>query len=274
PTDGEFALPDDMAELVAAVEERKGTDKASRNGKGDAGTPGDGQPQNQPQAQPNAQAARSDTVEALKPAAAANAADAAASAAAVDAMGAAARTDQASADITHPSLAGLEGVKGPAGVDAAQPLATLRASRGAAHAPMGVPDQLAVHVQKNVKDGNDQFTINLRPDELGRIEIKLEFQQDGRVQAVIAVDKPQTLELLLRDARSLEKALQDAGLKADSGSLSFSLRGDGNPATDDGGKGSGSGRRGRGFAGDDEDPADAAAAYTLSLAPGRVDFRV
>ncbi|HYD66785.1 MAG TPA: flagellar hook-length control protein FliK, partial [Azospirillum sp.] len=77
-----------------------------------------------------------------------------------------------------------------------------------------------------------------------------------------------------RDARSLEKALQDAGVKADSGSLSFSLRGDGNPFAGEGGNGSGSGRRGRGFAGDEEDPAEVAAAYALTLAPGRVDFRV
>jgi flagellar hook-length control protein FliK len=33
------------------------------------------------------------------------------------------------------------------------------------------------------------------------------------------------MELMQRDARGLERALQDAGLKTDSGSLSFNLRG-------------------------------------------------
>ena len=49
---------------------------------------------------------------------------------------------------------------------------------------------------------------------------------DGRVDAVVRVERPETLELLQRDARQLVRALQDAGLQADSGSLSFHLRGD------------------------------------------------
>jgi len=50
---------------------------------------------------------------------------------------------------------------------------------------------------------------------------------DGRVSAVVTADNKDTLDLLQRDQRALERALQDAGLKADSGSLSFNLRGGG-----------------------------------------------
>ena len=49
---------------------------------------------------------------------------------------------------------------------------------------------------------------------------------DGAVKAIIAVERAETFELLQRDARGLEKALQDAGLKTGSGSLSFNLRGE------------------------------------------------
>ena len=55
--------------------------------------------------------------------------------------------------------------------------------------------------------------------------MQLDVAPDGRVHAVIAADKPETLDLLQRDARALERALNDAGLRADSGSLSFNLRG-------------------------------------------------
>jgi flagellar hook-length control protein FliK len=70
-------------------------------------------------------------------------------------------------------------------------------------------------------------TIQLRPEELGRIEIKLEMSQDGKVRAAITADNPATLELLQRDARGLERALQDAGLRADASNLEFNLRGEG-----------------------------------------------
>ncbi|MBK3800340.1 hypothetical protein GAY33_14020 [Azospirillum brasilense] len=166
----------------------------------------------------------------------------------------------------------MEGVHTASGVETGLTTAQLRPSRGSAGLPMGVQDQVAVHISKNVSDGNDQFTINLRPAELGRIDIKLEIGQDGRVTASVAVEKAQTLELLQRDSRNLERALQDAGLKADSNSLNFSLRGEGGQSFQDSGRQGGSGRRGRGLGGGGE-VEDAQAAYTLTLAPGRVDIQ-
>jgi flagellar hook-length control protein FliK len=88
-----------------------------------------------------------------------------------------------------------------------------------------VADQISVNISKAVKSGMDRIEIRLRPESLGRIEVRLEVSHDGRVTAAVTVDNRDTLELLRSDARGLERALQDAGLKADSGSLSFSLRG-------------------------------------------------
>jgi len=56
------------------------------------------------------------------------------------------------------------------------------------------------------------------------VEVKLEIGQNGRVSAQIIADRPEALEALRNDSRSLEKALQDAGLQANAGDLSFSLR--------------------------------------------------
>ncbi len=86
-------------------------------------------------------------------------------------------------------------------------------------------DQVAVHIAKAAADGADKINIKLKPVSLGQIEVQLDVAADGRVHAVIAADKPETLDLLQRDARGLERALNDAGLRTDSGSLSFNLRG-------------------------------------------------
>ena len=42
---------------------------------------------------------------------------------------------------------------------------------------------------------------------------------------------PETFELLQRDARALERALQEAGLRADSNSLNFQMHGHGDNQT-------------------------------------------
>lgn len=105
--------------------------------------------------------------------------------------------------------------------------AAMAAARSARPAFQPVIAQVAAHVAQAAIEGNDRINIRLTPAELGRIDVRLEFAPDGRIQAVFAADRPQTVELLQRDARELERALQDAGLRADSGSLSFNLRGDG-----------------------------------------------
>ena len=94
-------------------------------------------------------------------------------------------------------------------------------------APRAVTTQIAVQIQKAVGQGADQISIKLNPPELGRVDVKLEITSQGRVVAQISAEKPETLEMLQRDARGLQQALEDAGLKTDTGSLSFNLRGDG-----------------------------------------------
>ncbi|MGQ0662573.1 MAG: flagellar hook-length control protein FliK [Pseudomonadota bacterium] len=91
-------------------------------------------------------------------------------------------------------------------------------------------EQVVVHLHRAVAEGSDRITIKLVPAELGRIEIRIEIGPDGQVQAVFAADRPQTLELLQRDARQLERTLDSAGLRTDAGSLSFNLRGEGRTA--------------------------------------------
>ena len=93
--------------------------------------------------------------------------------------------------------------------------------------PQYVTNQVAVQIQKAVSEGVDHIRIQLKPAELGRVEVKLEVTEDGRAMAVVTADRSDTLDLLQRDARGLQQALEDAGLRTDSNSLSFNLRGEG-----------------------------------------------
>jgi flagellar hook-length control protein FliK len=85
---------------------------------------------------------------------------------------------------------------------------------------------LALHIAARWAKGDSRFTIRLDPPELGRIDVNLNVTSHGHAEAVLAVEKPQTLDLLLRDAPTLERALKDAGLEL-GGNLSFSLKGEG-----------------------------------------------
>jgi hypothetical protein len=86
-----------------------------------------------------------------------------------------------------------------------------------------VQEQVAVHVQRALREGSGRVSIQLSPAELGRIHVKLEIDDDKRVTAAVTVERPSTLELLQRDVKGLERALHDAGLNMEGGDLSFSL---------------------------------------------------
>lgn len=100
------------------------------------------------------------------------------------------------------------------------------ATQGPRHAQFRqqVLEQVQVHVAKAIQSGSDKITIQLKPAELGRIEVRMEVAQDGRTTVHVTADKQDTLDLLQRDSRDLARSLQDAGLRADAGSLSFGLR--------------------------------------------------
>jgi flagellar hook-length control protein FliK len=153
----------------------------------------------------------------------------------------------------------------------------LRATRGG-HAHLqqsGATDQVAVQIKKAAKDGIERISMQLRPEELGRVDVRMEIGQDGKVTAQIAVERAQTLELLQKDQKALEKALQEAGFNTDSGGLSFSLKEQGSDAYREQAEQNSGGRRRRvGGGRGEEDAAADVVAYTVNVAAGRVDVRV
>jgi flagellar hook-length control protein FliK len=91
--------------------------------------------------------------------------------------------------------------------------------------PPPVFEQVAFSIRQAAKSGIDHIQIQLQPADLGAIQVKLNVSHEGRVEMVVSADRSDTLNLLQQDSGNLAQALRDAGLQADSSSLSFNLRG-------------------------------------------------
>ena len=102
-----------------------------------------------------------------------------------------------------------------------------------ANAPHVPVSALAVHIAQQASNGARRFDIRLDPPELGRIEVRLNVSREGQVMAHLVVERAETLDLLQRDARQLERALQDAGLNTSEEDMKFSLKDQGLAQGDD-----------------------------------------
>lgn len=139
----------------------------------------------------------------------------------------AAATPQAPAHLQTPA-----GAVHPAPTQVAVPnsspaaAATLQVSPQLAQAA-AQPDltSLAIQIAAKSGEGVRHFDIRIDPPELGRVEVKLSIDDSGHAQAHLAVEKPQTLDLLQSDRGTLERALKDSGLNLSQNGLSFSLKG-------------------------------------------------
>lgn len=83
---------------------------------------------------------------------------------------------------------------------------------------------IAVEFVRQMQGGASRFQIRLDPPEMGRIDVKLDMDNAGNVNARLTVERPDTLDLLQRDARALERALSQAGLDTGRTNLEFSLK--------------------------------------------------
>jgi len=70
-------------------------------------------------------------------------------------------------------------------------------------------------------DGAQSMTLRLAPPELGQVEIRIDRPQDAPARVDIAVERPETMTLLLRDQPELQRALDQAGVPTDGRSLTL-----------------------------------------------------
>jgi flagellar hook-length control protein FliK len=87
---------------------------------------------------------------------------------------------------------------------------------------------MGVEIARLLTAGRDELTVRLNPAEMGRVEVRMGFDENGSIRAVVAAESPAALDLLRRDAGDLARALGDAGIRSDAQSFRFDARsGDG-----------------------------------------------
>lgn len=138
------------------------------------------------------------------------------------------------------AVSGVSGTSGNQGVEAGQSIFNVQSGALKGKAVAGnasavpaktVPtnelvDQIKVSISKAAKEGLEKININLKPKELGNIQVRMEVDHDGNMKASIIASRPETLDLLQKDASVLRQALADAGLKTGDNAFSFSYRGE------------------------------------------------
>ena len=171
---------------------------------------------------------------------------------------------------TDPSMAGAGAMSGHAGPGPSSSPVVASLSlpyQRLLHPPLSAqvaPAVLAMGLVPGADGGPGRLTVAIRPAELGTLQIITERTEEGTARIAVLAERPETLQLLLRDASTLETALRAAGVDEGSGlSLSFGL------ANQDAGDGAGDARRnashapGRGD-GTDSKPAIIGSAHAMA----------
>lgn len=159
-----------------------------------------------------------------------------------------ARVGAADAEGDRPQLSSDDGPEAspafdPAAIDGSAVADAAPAGESAPSRPAGEPAALprgplapppqppAVQVAASIlqRDGVplERLRIALQPAELGSVEVTLVSEGRRKARALVLVDRPETLELLQRDQRSLERILVASGLELAAGGLELGLRRDG-----------------------------------------------
>ncbi len=83
---------------------------------------------------------------------------------------------------------------------------------------------LAANIIRRLEGRSTRFDMVLTPEDLGRVDVSLEIDSDGRLAARLAFDNPAAAADLRGRADELRRQLQDAGFQLSNDSLDFSQR--------------------------------------------------
>ncbi|WP_250265797.1 flagellar hook-length control protein FliK [Rhodovastum atsumiense] len=86
------------------------------------------------------------------------------------------------------------------------------------HLVTGAGEMVAVRVARALQDGSHTVTVALHPEELGRVEVRLSFRDNG-VGVQMMLDRRETFEAFNRDRPAIEQQLAQAGIDLGSGGL-------------------------------------------------------
>lgn len=85
-------------------------------------------------------------------------------------------------------------------------------------------EQVAMKIA-HLPSGKQNITVQLDPADLGKVDVKLTWGNDGHAHISIAAENKDTLKMLQNDMGALQRSLADSGIKADASNLQFSMRG-------------------------------------------------
>jgi len=137
--------------------------------------------------------------------------------------------------------------------------------------------QIAAQILRKLEGRSTRFEMSLTPDDLGRVDVKLDIDSEGRLAARLAFDNPAAAADLRGRADELRRQLQDAGFHVADDAFEFADRDSGSSAFDRGQ--GGDGRQNRAFSAAsrlnaETDMIQPPRWMALSLTPEGVDLKV
>jgi hypothetical protein len=84
---------------------------------------------------------------------------------------------------------------------------------------------LAAQIIKKLDARSTRFDLELHPAEMGRVDVRVEINHQGRITAAMAFDNPQSAAEMKSRSADLQKALEQAGFDF-GGGMSFDVAGD------------------------------------------------
>lgn len=87
-------------------------------------------------------------------------------------------------------------------------------------------EQVDISIRQLAGQGGGELRIKLSPEELGRVDIRLEIH-NSQVRGVILVERPEVMQDLARDLKHLQQALTASGLTVADNALSFQMQNQG-----------------------------------------------
>lgn len=137
--------------------------------------------------------------------------------------------------------------------------------------------QIAAQILRKLEGRSTRFEMALTPDDLGRVDVKLDIDSEGRLAARLAFDNPAAATDLRGRADQLRRELEDAGFHLADDAFEFTER-DSNSSSFDRGQDTRQGQN-RAFAAASRlnaeiDVAQPPRWMALSLSPAGVDLKV
>ncbi len=94
--------------------------------------------------------------------------------------------------------------------------------------------QIAAQILRRLEGRSTRFEMALTPDELGRVDVKLDIDSEGRLNARLAFDNPAAATDLRGRADELRRQLEEAGFHLAEDAFEFTERDSGSSAFDRG----------------------------------------